>query len=87
MAADNTSATNVRHILRRIAFSKELCDVEDGSFVPMKVGTDENASDFIGKLVAKEKIVRYLNWAMVREQQPAEAVLRAGRKSQPVVDG
>ena len=61
--------------------------MEDGSFVPMKVGTDDNASDFVGKLVAKEKILRSLNWATGREQQPDYAVLRAGRKSQPVIDG
>ena len=48
LAADNASATNAWHILRRIAFSKELCEVEDGSFAPMKVGTDDNASDFMG---------------------------------------
>ena len=86
LAADNASTTNVRHILRRIAFSKELCDAADGSFMPIKVGTDENASDFMGKVVPKEKILRSLNWAMGREQQPEGAVLRAGSKSQPVMD-
>jgi hypothetical protein len=87
LAADNASATDARHILRRIAFSQELCDADDGAFAPVKVGTDDNASDFMGKLVAKEKILRSLNWAMGREQQPSDAVLRAGRKSQPVADG
>ena len=31
--------------------------------------------------------VRFLNWVMGRKQQPDYAVLRAGRKSQPVIDG
>jgi len=41
----------------------------------------------MGKLVSKEKIQRSLNWAMGREQQPTDAVLHAGLKSQPVADG
>ena len=87
LADDNASATNARHILRRIRFSQDLCDADTGSFAPTKVGTDANASDFMGKLVSKEKILRSLNWAMGREQQPPEAVLRAGLKSQPMIDG
>ena len=55
-AAGDASVSQARYYLRRVAFLQDACDDNGGTFVPIKVGTAQNPSDFLGKLISKVKI-------------------------------
>ena len=53
----------------------------------IKVPTDENPTDMLGKLVAGEKVARSMAWLAGRTRQPPLEVLAGGERSVPVLGG
>ena len=85
-ASGEASMGQMRHIARRIAFTKEQCG-PDGLLRSIKVPTEENPADMLGKLVPAEKVARSMAWMAGRKRQPSVAVLKDGARSVPVLGG
>ena len=83
MAARDATVTNARHFHRRVAFNQDACDPESGMFSPIKVHTDKNPVDYMGKLVSRDKIASSLNWVMGTHRQPAIDKLTSAPSSRP----
>ena len=72
---DDVSVARLKYLLRRIGIGKAL--VRAKLYAPGKVPTEENPSDFLGKLVAQAKIDASLEWTMGLSRAPSNEELAA----------
>ena len=62
LAAADASVKAARHFMRRVAFNQDACDKETGMFASVKVPTEKNPVDYMGKMVVKAKTEASMKW-------------------------